>query len=125
MRVLPDAELGRAGMEGAANDAETLVSTAGFPAFEGETGDGTRGIPSHPGQLTELERIVGKAPITVGHHLACQGVQVVRTAVVAQPVPGLADGGGRGIGEVMDGGKAAQEGRVETLPPGSPGSAAA
>ena len=104
-------------MEGAANDPGNVGIDRRFPPFEGETGDGARCIPSHPGQLTELDRIVGKAPITVGHHLACQGVQVMRTAVVAQPVPGLAHGGWRGIGQVMDGGEAAQEGRVEPFHP--------
>ncbi len=100
--VLPDPEI-------AAEDPEDISVKDRRGAVEGDAGDGAGGGPADPRQPGEILRTVGDPAPALAHDLDRPGMQVLRARIVAQPGPGIQDGGQRGAGEGLEAREAAEE----------------
>jgi hypothetical protein len=101
-----------AGVEGALQHSSHIGVHRRCGTFEGEARDRTRGVRSHSGKSSQLDRIGWNDPVAFPYHLLRQPVQIGGPPVVSQPGPTLTDQGGRCRGQRMDRGISLQKAEV-------------
>jgi len=104
-------------MKGPPEDSRDVGVDGGLGALEGEGGHGTGCVAPDSGEVEEPIGLGREASRTVADDLASQPVEVCRAAVVAEPIPVLAHGGGAGSRQRLQRGEALEKGVIVLLDP--------